>query len=53
MNSLKCGYGVLAGKFFSFIIYEHGIEIDSKEVEVSRKSRLLHIKVSCKVSLKR
>jgi hypothetical protein len=28
MNTLKCAFGVSAGKFLGFIIYEHGIEID-------------------------
>jgi len=30
MNPLKCAFGVSAGKFFRFIIYEKGIEIDPK-----------------------
>ena len=33
MNSLKCVFGVSAGKFLGFIIHEHGIEIDPKKVE--------------------
>ena len=30
MNPLKCAFGVSAGKFFRFIVYEKGIEIDPK-----------------------
>ena len=30
MNPLKCVFGVSAGKFLGFIIYEKGIEIDPK-----------------------
>jgi hypothetical protein len=37
MNSLKCVFGVLAGKFLRFIIHEHGIEIDSKKIESINK----------------
>jgi hypothetical protein len=28
MNTRKCAFGVLVGKFLGFIIHEHGIEID-------------------------
>jgi hypothetical protein len=28
MNPIKCVFGVSAGKFFEFIIHEHGIEVD-------------------------
>jgi hypothetical protein len=37
MNPLKCAFGVSAGKFLGFIIHEHGIEIDPKNVESIRK----------------
>jgi hypothetical protein len=37
MNSLKCVFGVLAGKFLEFIIYEDGIEIDPKKIEPIQK----------------
>jgi hypothetical protein len=33
MNPLKCVFGVSAGKFLGFIIYEHGIEIDPTKIE--------------------
>jgi hypothetical protein len=33
MNPLKCVFGVSAGKFLGFIIYEHGIKIDPKKIE--------------------
>jgi hypothetical protein len=33
INSIKCVFGVSAGKFLGFIIHEHGIEIDSKKIE--------------------
>jgi hypothetical protein len=37
MNPLKCAFGVSAGKFLGFIIYEHGIEIDPKKIESIKK----------------
>jgi hypothetical protein len=37
MNPLKCAFGVSAGKFLGFIIHEHDIEIDPKNVESIRK----------------
>jgi hypothetical protein len=37
MNPLKCAFGVSAGKFLGFIIHEHGIEIDPKNVESIKK----------------
>jgi hypothetical protein len=37
MNSLKCAFGVSAGKFLDFIIHEHVIEIDPKKVESIKK----------------
>jgi hypothetical protein len=33
MNPLKCAFGVSAGKFLCFIVYEKGIEIDPKKIE--------------------
>jgi hypothetical protein len=33
MNPLKCVFGVSAGKFYGFIIHEHGIEIDTRKIE--------------------
>jgi hypothetical protein len=33
MNPLKCAFGVSAGKFLGFIIYQHGIEIDPQKIE--------------------
>jgi hypothetical protein len=33
MNPLKCAFGVSAGKFFGFIIHEHGIEIGPQKIE--------------------
>jgi hypothetical protein len=37
MNPLKCAFGVSAGKFLSFIIHKHDIEIDPKRVELMKK----------------
>ena len=37
MNSLKCAFGVGAGKFLGFIIHEQSIEIDPRKVESIRK----------------
>jgi hypothetical protein len=37
INSLKCVFGVLAGKFLRFIIHERGIEIDPKKIESINK----------------
>ena len=37
MNPLKCAFGVSAGNFFGFIIYEKSIEIDPKRIESMRK----------------
>jgi hypothetical protein len=40
INSLKCVFGVLAGKFLGFIIYEDGIEIDPKKIKSIQKVQL-------------
>jgi hypothetical protein len=40
MNTLKCVFSVSAGKFFGFIIHEHGIEIDSTKIESINKVQL-------------
>jgi hypothetical protein len=37
MNPLKCAFGVSAGKFLEFIIYEHGIKIDPTKIESINK----------------
>jgi hypothetical protein len=37
MNSLKCAFGVPAGKFLGFIIHEKGIEIDPNRIEAMKK----------------
>jgi hypothetical protein len=37
MNPLKCAFGVSAGKFLDFIIYEKGIEIDPKRIEAMKR----------------
>ena len=37
MNPLKCAFGVLAGKFLGFIIYEKGMEIDPKRVDAMKR----------------
>ena len=37
MNPLKCAFGVSAGKFLGFIIYDKGIEIDPKRIEAMKK----------------
>jgi hypothetical protein len=37
MNSLKCAFGVLAGKFLGFIIHEQGIERDPKRIKSMKK----------------
>jgi hypothetical protein len=37
MNPLKCTFGVSAGKFFEFIIYEHDLEIDLTKIESINK----------------
>ncbi len=33
MNPLKCAFGVSAGKFLGFMLYERGVEIDPKKIE--------------------
>jgi hypothetical protein len=33
MNPCKCAFGVSTGKFLGFVIYEHGIEIDSDRIK--------------------
>jgi hypothetical protein len=40
MNSLKCAFGVSAGKFLGFIIHEHGVEIDPIKIESINKVQL-------------
>jgi hypothetical protein len=40
MNPLKCVFGVSAGKFLGFIIYELGIEIDPTKIESINKMQL-------------
>jgi hypothetical protein len=40
MNPLKYAFGMSAGKFFRFIIHEHGIEIDPKKIESINKVQL-------------
>jgi hypothetical protein len=37
MNTLKCKFGVSAGKFLGFIIHEHDIEIDPTKIESINK----------------
>jgi hypothetical protein len=37
MNLLKCVFGVSAGKFFGFIIHEHGMEIEPIKIESINK----------------
>ena len=37
MNTLKCAFGVSAGKFLGFIIHEKDIEIDPKRIEAMKK----------------
>jgi hypothetical protein len=37
MNPLKCVFGVSAKKFLGFLIHEHGIEIDPKQIESMKK----------------
>jgi hypothetical protein len=37
MNHLKCVFGVSAGKFLGFTIYDHGIEIYLKKIESINK----------------
>jgi hypothetical protein len=37
MNPLKCVFSVSAGKFFKFIIHEHGIDIDPTMIESIKK----------------
>ena len=37
INSIKCAFGVSAGKFLGFVIHEKGIEIDSKRIEAMKK----------------
>jgi hypothetical protein len=53
MNPLKCAFGVSTGKFLGFIIHEHGIEIDPKQVESMKKIKVPTCKRSCKASLAR
>jgi hypothetical protein len=33
MNPFKCAFGVSAGRFWGFIVHEHGIQIDPKKIE--------------------
>jgi hypothetical protein len=44
MNPLKYTFGVSGGKFFGFIIHEHGIEIDPKKIESMQKLQPLQSK---------
>jgi hypothetical protein len=44
MNPLKCAFGVSASKFLGFIIHEHGIEIDPKQVQAMKKVKALTCK---------
>jgi hypothetical protein len=37
VNTLKCVFGVSAGKFIRFIIHEHGIDINPKKIESINK----------------
>jgi hypothetical protein len=37
VNPLKCAFGVIAGQFLGFVVYEQGIQIDPKKVESIRK----------------
>jgi hypothetical protein len=37
MNPLKCNFGVLAARFLGFIVHEHGIQVDLKNVESINK----------------
>jgi hypothetical protein len=37
MNPLKCAFGVSAGKFLGFIIYDKGIKMDPKRIESIKK----------------
>jgi hypothetical protein len=37
MNTLKCVFGVSAGRFLGFVVQEEGIEIDPKKVESIKK----------------
>jgi hypothetical protein len=37
MNPLKCAFGVTSGRFLGFIVHEHGIEINAKQIESIRK----------------
>jgi hypothetical protein len=46
MNPLKCAFGVSAGKFLEFIIYEHGIKIDPTKIESIIKMNLPQCKNS-------
>jgi hypothetical protein len=49
MNTLKCAFGVLAGKFLGFIVHEKGVEIDPKKIESIRKVQA----PTCKKELQR
>jgi hypothetical protein len=33
MNPLKCAFGVTSGRFLSFIVHKHDIQIDPKKIE--------------------
>jgi hypothetical protein len=37
MNSLKCAFGMSAGKFLGFIIHENDIDIEPKKIESIQK----------------
>jgi hypothetical protein len=37
INPLKCAFGVTSGRFLEFIVHEHGIQIDPKKIESTRK----------------
>ena len=33
MNPLKCAFGVLAGKFLGFLVYQRGIDVDPSKAQ--------------------
>jgi hypothetical protein len=37
INPLKCAFDVSVGKFFGYIIHEHGIEVDPTKIESINK----------------
>ena len=50
MNSLKCAFGVSAGKFLGFLVHHRGINVDSAKATaiatMKRPTTVVELKVS-------